>query len=101
MPQLIYSSSVKVIIPLRVQLGDFFQPDEQLAVEWISSEFQDVSLFSGLLHYTKNTGETFVIRGKPGYCSAVLAELNMHGIIVDKRPQNPSVKFWVHLTGKR
>ncbi|MBL7959177.1 hypothetical protein JNL27_02955 [bacterium] len=101
MPQFITNSFITVNLPFITRLSDVFQAEEQIAVEWISPEDNRVSLFDGLYEYEQNTSETFTIRGKPGFCSAVTEELDKHGRIVDKRPQNPSVKFWIHLSGKR
>lgn len=101
MSQLITPDSVRVSLPFVSRFADFFRTDEQIAVEWISPELKNVSLFTDLFRYDKSVIETFTIRGKPAYCAAVLTELASHGTILDKRPQNASVKFWIHLSGRR
>jgi hypothetical protein len=101
MPRLITSSSVKISIPLANRLTDIFQPEEQIVVEWVAPENDNVSLFAGLYDYEKNVTETFTIKGKPGFCAFVLSELNHHGLVIDKRTQSKTVKFWIHLTGRR
>lgn len=101
MSQHITPSTFKVHLSFLTRLFDTFQPEEQIAVEWISPENDGASLFDGRYKYGKNVSETFMIRGKPGFCSAVTAELGKHGRVVDKRPQNASVKFWIHLSGRR
>lgn len=101
MSRQITSSTIKLSIPFATRLTDLLQPEEQIVVEWVSPESEKVSLFAGLYEYEKNATETFTIKGKPGFCSLILSELNHHGSVIDKRPQNPSVKFWIHLTGRR
>lgn len=101
MSQFITHTNVNLPVSLTIRIADFFQAEEQIAVEWLSPEKKEVTLFSGLYSYEKGASETFIVRGKPGYCTAVLKELGTHGTIIDKRPQNSSVKFWIHLSGRR
>ena len=91
----------KPYIPCVVRLSEMFQTEETITVEWMSPRNNEVSLFKGLYKYEKGSSETFMINGKPGYCAMVLEELAAKGMIIDKRSQSSSIKFWIHLSGKK
>lgn len=102
MPLTITNSEVKVLLPVRSRIADFFQAEERVIVEWKSSEEHPVSLFDGKYKFDCGQGETITIYGKPGFCSAILSELGKNGLMIDKRPQvYTTSRFWAHLTGRR
>jgi hypothetical protein len=93
MAQLITPATVKASVPLWTRFNDFFRPHEEFSIEWTSPEYKRVAILWDTHEYEKGSRESFIIRGKPGFCAAVIAELSSKGTILDKRPP-VCIAFW-------
>lgn len=91
MPEYITSDKFKnagISIPVFSKIKDFFGAEETITVEWRSPDYisKEVTILWGLLQVTTEKGErrTFIVRGKPGFCAAVIEKLQQDGKIVRK-----------------
>ncbi|MCB0832142.1 MAG: hypothetical protein KDC45_01630 [Bacteroidetes bacterium] len=87
--------TVEVSIPRWRRFLDFFQPEDNILVEWRSPDSEHVQLFKGLQEFEPARNATFVVRGKPAYCDYVVRELAAKGTITDKRNGNLWIGFWM------
>ncbi|RCK78873.1 MAG: hypothetical protein OZSIB_1023 [Candidatus Ozemobacter sibiricus] len=69
----------QVQVSLLTRVLDFFRAEDEVRVEWTSPEYERVDVLWGLLRWEKGERRTIVIRGKPGFCAAVLADLQRQG----------------------
>jgi hypothetical protein len=94
--QLITPATVKASLPWEARLTDFFRPQEEFSIEWTSPEDKGVSMLWGLYDFENGEHQSFIVRGKPGFCAAVIAELSSKGKILDKRPR-AFMAFWTRV----
>lgn len=91
MPEYITSDKFKnagISIPVFSKIKDFFGPEETITVEWLSPDYtsKEITILWGLFQLKTEKGEkrTFIVRGKPGFCAAVIEKLQQDGKIVRK-----------------
>ena len=61
------------------KIADAFRPEEQVKIEWTSPDYEKFSILWGLVKYERGQRMTFEIKGKPGFCAAVVRELSSTG----------------------
>ncbi len=91
MPEYITSEKFKkagISIPVFSKIKDFLSPEETITIEWFSPNYsaKEITILWGLLQLKTEKGEkkTFILRGKPGFCAAVIEKLQQDGKIVKK-----------------
>lgn len=91
MPEYITSEKFKkagISIPVFSKIKDFLSPEETITIEWLSPNYsaKEITILWGLLQLRTEKGEkkTFIVRGKPGFCAAVIEKLQQDGKIVKK-----------------
>ncbi|QLE56282.1 hypothetical protein [Nostoc sp. TCL26-01] len=82
-------NKAEISIPIFARIRDFFNSKEEIiTIEWFSPNYgsTEVIILWGLFRFRHETGEkkTFVIRGKSGFCAAVIEKLQQDGKIVKK-----------------
>lgn len=78
-----------ISVPLLYRFRDLLSSNEQtVRIEWVSPDYvlKKVTILWGLLEFQTEKGEKkiFVIRGKPGFCAAVIKKLEHDGKVVSK-----------------
>lgn len=77
-----------ISIPVFSRFKDFFGAEETITVEWLSPDYtsKQMRILWGLFQLKTEKGEkrTFIVRGKPGFCAAVIDKLQQDGKIVRK-----------------
>ncbi|OIP25973.1 hypothetical protein AUK22_07385 [bacterium CG2_30_54_10] len=73
----------QIQVSLFTKFLDIFKSADEVRVEWTSPNYEKVEVLWGLLTYEKGERRTIIIRGKPGFCAAVLADLRMKGQILE------------------
>ena len=62
---------------------DFFKSEDEVRVEWTSPAYERIEVLWGLFTWEKGERRTIVIRGKPGFCAAILADLRKKGQLLE------------------
>lgn len=73
--------AANIILPFAQRFVDMFKPDEEICIEWTSPQFERRSYLWGLFVAERGERRSFVVRGKPGFCKAVLQELQTNGTV--------------------
>lgn len=73
----------QVQMSLFTRFLDLFKPADEVRVEWTSPQYQRVEVLWGLFTWEQGERRTIVIRGKPGFCAAVLADLRAKGQVLE------------------
>lgn len=73
-----------IAVPVLTQVKDLFRPDETIQVEWTAPDYTRVTICWGLYTYERGQKQTFIIKGKPGFCAAVLADLRQNGRVLQQ-----------------
>ncbi len=79
----------KISIPVFARIKDFLSTTEEtITIEWVSPNYssKEIAILWGLFQLRTEKGEkrTFIVRGKPGFCAAVIEKLQQDGKIVQK-----------------
>lgn len=80
--------AANIAIPVLAKVVDIFKKDETITVEWTAPNFQRVTVCWGLITFERGERRTFVIQGKPGFCAAIIANLQENGQILRQLPQS-------------
>lgn len=72
----------QIRLSLFTRFLDLFKPADEVKVEWTSPAYERVEVLWGLFTYEKGERRTIIVRGKPGFCSAVLEDLRKKGQIL-------------------
>ena len=82
-PVLVTPESYSVVVPLAVSIVDLFRPELVMEVEvYGGSGAWKFSILDGLVVLRGGEGKRLTIRGKAGYCEAVIQQLQEQGVIV-------------------
>uniref|UniRef100_A0A831XFF7 Uncharacterized protein n=1 Tax=Geobacter metallireducens TaxID=28232 RepID=A0A831XFF7_GEOME len=84
MPTLLTPATIPAALEglgLFTKIADAFRPEEQLKIEWTSPDYEKISILWGLFKRERGQRMTFEIKGKPGFCAAVVRELSSTGNI--------------------
>jgi hypothetical protein len=78
-----------ISIPVLSRIKDLLiGTEETITVEWLSPDYtsKEMTILWGLFQLKTEKGEkrTFIVRGKPGFCAAVIEKLQQDGRIVRK-----------------
>ncbi len=71
-------AGAKTVLPaisLWTKVKDVFSSNEEVRIELVSPNYRNVKVLWGLFQYEQGERKTFIIRGKPGFCSQVVAHL--------------------------
>jgi len=86
LPEVITKQTVgDVSVPLTAKLLDLVRSDQELVIEWTAPNYRRIELLWGLFRYESGERRTLTIKGKPGYCDAVIKELRANGTVESRR----------------
>lgn len=76
---LITPQTMNIAVPLAAQIVDAFRPELEIRMVWTASNYVEVSFLFGIITFRKGERREFIIRGKRGFCEAVLSQLREEG----------------------
>ncbi|GAB4202780.1 MAG: hypothetical protein OHK0022_26320 [Roseiflexaceae bacterium] len=81
---------VQMALPLVARVIDIFRPEECIRVEWTPPDYTEIVILWGIITIKRGARQTFIIKGKPAFCAAVIAELRRNGQITNQMHLPPA-----------
>lgn len=72
-------AAANITLPFVQRISDMFKPEGEMVIEWTSPEYMEIQIFGEFLKFKRGERRSFIIRGKPHFCQAVLQEIQING----------------------